>query len=177
MVYLKTRTEKVNSKEFARRLVTNSYNLKDGECLSTKLVYSSEWSNPTLYRVKDYHYKMYYLVNQMQREMTKLGVNISASKIKEDSLKKEVVIYQKMLLDRKTGRLVDYFFILDSTLSKVLIFRRETDFSQEQNRVYRAVKYLHDEMFMDYEKIYWVLQNNGFDVTSEAVSHIVSEFI
>lgn len=176
MVYLKTRTEKVNSKEFARRLVSNSYNLKDEECLKTKLIYSSEWSNPTLYRVKDYHYKMYYLVNQMQREMNKLGVSISASKIKEDSLKKEIVVYQKMLYDRKTGKLVDYFFILDSAASKVLIFRRETDFSDEQNRVYRAVKYLHDEQFMDYEKIYWVLQNNGFEISPEAVYHIVSEF-
>ena len=177
MVYLtNNKKEALNSREFAERLVNNKYNLRDGECLKTKLVYSSEWSNPTLYRIPDYHYKMFYLINQMHREMSKLGVSVPASRIKEDAVKKKgVVIYQKMLLDRSTGKLVDYFFILDINLSKVLIFRRETDFVQEQNRLYRAVKYLNDEMFFDYEKIFALLQLNGFNTTLEMVSHIVSE--
>lgn len=175
MVYLTTKQETLNSKEFAKRLVSNSYHLRDGECLKARLMFSSEWGSPNLYRINNYHFRMLNLINQMHREMSKLGIGISASKIKEDTLKKEVVIYQKMLMDKTTGRLVDYYFILDSKQSKVLVFRRETDFSLEQNRLYRAVKYMNDELFMDYEQIYCVLRKNGFDTTPEMVSHIVSE--
>ncbi len=177
MVYLRSKQVTLNSKEFAKNLVQNRYNLRNEEIQKTKLVYSSEWTNPSLYRVNNYNFKMFYLANQLQREMSNLGVEIQLSKIKEDSLKKEVVVYQKMLLDKRTGKLVDYFFVLDSRMFKVLIYKRETDFSKEQDRVFRAVKYLHDEIYLDFEKIFWVLTNNGFNVTSEMVSHMVAELM
>lgn len=174
MVKLKTRSV-ANSKQFAQTLVSNRYNIRDEEILKTNLVYSSDWSNPNLHRVDNYHFKIYYLINQIEREMKKIGIKMSKSKIKEDTLKKEIVMYQKMVLDPKTGKLVDYFFIIDTRIFKAMVFRRETDFSVEQNRVYRAIKYLHDELFLDFEQIYGVIARNGFNVNLETVSHIVSE--
>jgi galactokinase len=174
MVKFKTR-ESVNSKEFAKKLITNHYILRDEECLKTALVYSSDWNNPNLYRVSNYHFKINYLVHQMHLEMKKQGIVVPVSKIREDSLKKEVVIYQKMILDKRTGKLVDYFFILDTKLYKVMVFKRETDFSNEQKRVYRAIKYLHDELFMDFDEIFKHLMRNGFDISYQMITHIVSE--
>ncbi len=175
MVYVCSKPAVMNSKEFAKKLVQSRYNLRQDEISKTKLVYSSEWANPTLYRVNNYNFKMFYLANQLQREMANLGVSIQLSKIRDDSLKTKVVVYQKMLLDRRTGKLVDYYFVLDSQSFKAVIYRRETDLSNEQSRVFRAVKYLSNEMFLDYEKIFVVLRRSGFDVTCEMVSHMVSE--
>ncbi len=176
MVQVKTKVRNVeNSKTFAKKLVNNQYVVRNDECLRTKLIFSSEWNYPTLHRINNYHFKMNYLINQMDVEMKKLKIKISPSKVREDALKKDVVIYQKMVFDYNSGRLVDYFFILDTRSFKLMVYKRLTDFSIEQSRVYRAIRYLHDELFMDYEEIYLTLVKNKFDINLESVSHIVSE--
>lgn len=174
LVQVKTKTV-LKSKEFAQNLVANKYLVRDDETLRTSLVYSSEWNYPNLDRVGNYHFKLNYLINQLDLEMKKVGLTVSLSKVREDALKKDIVVYQKMMFDNETGRLVDYFFILDTRCFKVLVYKRKTDFSLEQNRLFRAIRYLHDEMFMDFEDVYAHLVGNGFDVTEQYVQHIVSE--
>ncbi len=135
--------QKINSKEFAVKLVENNYILNDEDIVTTNLVFSSEWINPNLYTVENYHFKLNYIINLIICEMEKFGIKyIYPVNVKMRAYKKRAVVYHMKRLDNTTNRMADYFFIVDSKEFKSFVFKKFEDIVYDQDKFHKDIKIL-----------------------------------
>ncbi len=124
---------KQDYKYFAARLVDNEYVLSEQDYISTNIVFSSEWIHPTLDKVGNVNFKLFYLSNILSNELAKFGHKITSAKIKERVILKDITVYHSRDFDEEANRDVDYFYIIDAIKFRAFVYKRFADLTDIGN--------------------------------------------